>query len=114
MYAVAQANITHKDLIIKKNQRLKKSSYDKLPERLKVKFKVYNEPVDQKPISYGEVIGDTPEEKALREKAVAEALKKAEEGTQQTNQTAGNQSDTKTEDARKAEPVTKQPPERKK
>jgi len=114
MYAVAQANVTHKDLIIKKNQRLKKSSYDQLPERLKVKFKVYNEPVDQKPIGYGEVIGDTPEEKALREKAVAEALKKAEEGVSQTVQSSGNQEDVKTQDSKKAEEVTKQPPERKK
>lgn len=114
MYAVAQANVTYGTLTIKKTQRLTKQDYDKLPERLRVKFKVYNEPTDQHPIGFNQVIGDTPEEKAFREKAVAEALKKAEEGTSQTDPTPEDQSDTKTEDGKKSEPVTKQPPERKK
>lgn len=79
MYAVAQANVIHKDLSIKKNQRLAKAAYDKLPDRLKVKFKVFNEPTDKKPIGHGEVIGDTPEEKEHREKVEKEDVKKPPE-----------------------------------
>ena len=68
MFYEAQANVNHNDLNIKRGQSIKKDVFDKLPDRLKIKFKARKEDADVKPMGYNEIVGDTPDEKEHRKK----------------------------------------------
>lgn len=111
MYYKAQANIITEKLNIKKNQRISKELHEKLPDRLKVKFKAHNQPADKNAAGFNQIIGDTPEEKAHREKVEKED---AEANTSSQKAAENKSGEDKPSNEKPSSAGVKQPPERKK
>lgn len=109
MFYKAKANVDDGTINIRTGQSIKKEVYDSLSERSKIKFVAVNEKTDAKPAGFNEIIGDTPEEKAFREKVETEEAGKVTD--ENSSELISEDNSEKAEEAGKVE--TKEAPKRK-